>query len=184
MRNLYFVFSLLLGLSLGSKSAAIGTLGIVEDLLGCISSPCIPKKEFYAGGSIAVFLKVVAKVQERRITVVVSAPCYSACALFADKARPFVCIKQGASFGFHKSALWRLPKELESVAQEPMPIKESTGANAPLWFQNHGYRFNGYRDPEYSSDVKNYLDRRGGAPIEKFLMMSYKQAKKFWPVCQ
>ena len=63
--------------------------------------PCIIKRNL--GGNIVPFERAARAVRRgARQQVVIDGYCASACAIFADMARPHVCITKNAVFGFHK----------------------------------------------------------------------------------
>ena len=88
--------------------------------------------------------------------------CGSACATFADEARPNVCITQNAVFGFHKEKC-----SLYAWTREP-PADELTV----------------YTDPRFSTDIAMWVNKHGGYPVERVLLMNYDEAAAFWPQCK
>ncbi len=69
--------------------------------LNC-EEPCIVR--YNGGGYLAAFREAAHMVQGgARKSVIIDGECISACALFADLARPHVCITEHAVFKFHKA---------------------------------------------------------------------------------
>src|SRR3569623_1170953 len=62
---------------------------------------CIIKEN--VGGVITVFQAAARAVNKCNLQVVIAGPSYSACTIFADKAREHVCITPQAEFGFHQA---------------------------------------------------------------------------------
>lgn len=88
---------------LSPKSAAVGDeiQDTLVDALGCVGDPCVIDDN--PGGNALMFGKAAKLVHNGIIKqVVINGRCASACAYFADKARPHVCITKNAVLGFHK----------------------------------------------------------------------------------
>lgn len=117
------------------------------------------------GGNIKTFQYAADEVLENNWKIKIDGPCYSACAVFADKARPNVCITDKAVFGFHLGT-----KTVDVY------FKQSSG-DIPLKFRRKV-------PPPASSDIWEWLDKRGGFPSEGFLIMQRNEATAFWPVCK
>ena len=137
--------------------------------LGECADPCIIKPN--RGGSVETFRSAArGGLSGLEKQIVIGVPCISACAIFADLARPRVCIAEGAVFLFH-------------MARHPMlniewfTIKSiSTGfIGEPLIFI--------YSDPPQSPDIDAWVKSRGGYPKDRFLVMPFSTAKNFWPIC-
>lgn len=70
----------------------------VFGLWGC-RNPCVIKYD--GGGLIVAYVGVATQFLRNGKTLVIDGPCYSACAILADFARPNVCITSRATFQFH-----------------------------------------------------------------------------------
>jgi hypothetical protein len=105
------------------------------------------------GGSFSDFSAAATEVLETGKKVKIDGICLSSCAIFADEARPNVCITPRARFGFH---MMRDPDTKEFLG--PMPMSKDIND----WVMRRG----GY--PFSRSRLR---------------MMAFKDAKAFWPVC-
>jgi len=115
------------------------------------------------GGVIDDFKTAARAVNKSSLMVVIAGPCYSACTIFADKARTHVCITPNAEFGFHQASLSLIGRNGEIVGSEPDFLQ-------PL--------------PGNSSDIAKWVKAHGGYPSpEKLLVMPYAQALQFWNKC-
>jgi hypothetical protein len=129
------------------------------DVIGSTFScgePCIIENS--PGGYLDRFERAAKAVHrgERR-QIVIDGRCASACALFADLARPHVCITERAMLAFHKGS----------------------GGNLDLTEGLVTFRF----DPPQSKDIKQWVEQRGGYPTVGVLRMYSDQAVRFWPLC-
>ena len=89
-------------------------------LAGC-GEPC--RITFNGGGRVVDFEALAIAATEEGRDVVIDGPCGSACALFADLARPRVCIMPAASFHFHRVSDGSVPPDRPDIV---------------AWVQRHG----------------------------------------------
>lgn len=137
----------------------VGYIQLVEkpyvDTLFRCGDPCIIKENM--GGSADAFLFAAREILAgARSQVVVDGYCASACAYFADKARPRVCVTKNAVFAFHQGTL-----ELRDITEQ----------NDPRLIVVH------------SPDIEQWVKKRGGYPADGFLEMTFRDAKRLWPPC-
>lgn len=120
------------------------------------------------GGSVDKFMWAAADVLESGRQVKIAGRCVSACAIFADLARPNVCITNRAVFGFH-------------LATTTTMVFEKRGGLLYL-----GYRIT-FRvekgKPVVSSDIDQWVEHHGGW-TSRVLLMNAKEASAFWPMCK
>ncbi len=119
----------------------------------CNDNPCVITRN--GGGSVVAFEKLAARLVRTRERLEIVGPCYSACTMLADQARPFVCIREGAEFHIHQSMMFG-----------PGP---ENGLRAPV---------------RYSPDLDAYINNRGGQPTVGWLSIPYQTALLFWPACE
>lgn len=118
--------------------------------------PCVIR--YNAGGNVASFLGAAKAVQHgAREQVVIDGDCYSACVVFADIARKYVCVTPRAIFGFHKATL---------------NLEYSNGAVTRMSM-----------DTPHSSDITRWVYSRGGFPRQGYLYMNSHEATRFWRPC-
>lgn len=117
------------------------------------------------GGYAGIFLSAANEVQRHGWQIRIDGPCRSACALFADKARPNVCITARASFWFHMGR--RIIVYSQMYALLPSRPRE----------------FPVLEPPPQSADIDQWVQSHGGYPEHGFLTMSAKDALTFWPRC-
>jgi hypothetical protein len=125
--------------------------------LGCRGEPC--RITFSGGGEVTSFLRAAREVSQSGKLVIIDGPCYSACAMFADRARDSVCITSRAKFGFHQGY------ELGQIGDSKYYLLLR--------------RF----EPEHSSDIARWIKSNGGYPAKGMLTMSYRAASKVWRRC-
>ena len=132
-----------------------------EAAFGSCGTRCVIR--YNPGGAVHTFVAAALAVRagEKRL-VVIDGPCISACAVFADVARPKVCITDRAKFGFHKG--------------RDFAVQPRSGRKAVL-------RELGRRDPPHSRDIASWVQRNGGFPYEGLSVMNSKQARQFWRRC-
>ncbi|HEY4502188.1 MAG TPA: hypothetical protein VJJ20_03955 [Candidatus Paceibacterota bacterium] len=127
----------------------------IEQVFGKCGTPCIVHNS--PGGDALVFATAAASVR-RGDLVIIDGNCSSACSVFADFARPNVCITRKAAFGFHQGV-----------------DKYSDGSKV-------------YHLPIYSLDIMRYVVAEGGFPNtdhgEELLVMRYPDTMRFWPICK
>ena len=79
---------------------------------GC-GEPCVVAGN--DGGKLIDYVTLAASVLEEGRTVVIAGRCYSACALFADLARPQTCVLPTAEFLFHRASDETVPPDADDV---------------------------------------------------------------------
>ncbi len=114
------------------------------------------------GGFVPAFRAAARQVIFTGKRIRIDGFCGSACATFADDARPNVCITPNAVFGFHKER-----SSLYAWAHEPLTDEPTM-----------------YTDPRFSADIATWVNRHGGYPIERVLLMNNDEATAFWPRCK
>ena len=119
--------------------------------LGCSKVPCTVN--FNGGGTVRVFMKASLHARVYQVPTIIDGRCISACALFADWARPFVCVTALATMEFHKTYI-----------------------GSRLTYPR-------YLDPAHAADIDGWVLQHGGYKKETLLVMNYDEAKKFWPSC-
>jgi hypothetical protein len=137
---------------------------IFDKVLGSCGDPCIIK---YNGGGYTEEFEAAAKAvnSDYKKLVAINGPCYSACAVFADKARGHVCIGPRAVFGFHQIAV----------------VYRNADGTPWMTFPVGGYA--GKTIPPNSQDIVDWVNNHGGFPVQGLLLMRAAQASKFWRTC-
>ncbi|TSC63807.1 MAG: hypothetical protein G01um101491_452 [Parcubacteria group bacterium Gr01-1014_91] len=144
--------------------SALAALALCSAVTGCASVVDLPFSEVpmendtivdSGGGSVWVFAYAAREILRMGRHVRIDGSCDSACALFADLARPNVCITDRAVFGFHQLTITAGPAGATET-REPPPA---------------------------SPDIKAWVDARGGFPSEGLLVMNANEAIAFWPLC-
>ncbi len=73
---------------------------VVAQAFGDCGDPCVVR--FSPGGPNDIFTEAAKAVNDGgKKMVVIDGTCVSACTIFADKARPHVCVTENAVFAFH-----------------------------------------------------------------------------------
>ncbi len=152
-----------------------------EWIVGCAS---VPQEESFAkvfgrgtvtvtsntGGTVSTFVAAAEEVLSTGRRVRIDGRCDSACALFADLARPNVCITKKAVFGFHQ-----MTRVITFTSGETM-------RGIPLTTRVRSVEI---REPPHASpDIKAWVEKRGGFPMEGVLYMNAAEASAFWPTCK
>jgi hypothetical protein len=104
-----------------SKTVHSGDEAFADGFLAACGDPCWIG--FNPGGFVGSYQALARKVVATGRRVIINGPCSSACALFADKARPMVRITDAAVFGFHRTS-----------AETPMPLSGDIDG----WVSTHG----------------------------------------------
>ncbi len=142
----------------GARTDAVN----VRAALGNCGEPCVIS--FSQGGEVKTFQAAARAVRRgARKLVVIDGPCLSACVIFADIARSKVCITSRAKFGFHKATMLAV----YSYADGSTARVETLGR----------------KDPPHSRDIARWVRRKGGFPANGVLVMSYREARRFWRHC-
>lgn len=121
------------------------------------------------GGMVSTFLDAADEVVKTRRKVRIDGQCVSSCAVFADFARPNVCITERAVFKFHQTT-----RTLTFVSRETLrgiPIAERVRSVELR------------ESPPASPDILSWVEARGGFPSKGFLEMDATEAKSFWSLC-
>lgn len=156
---------------------------VLADTIGECGTECTIY--FNDGGLIDDFLEAARIIKRIGSRVAIAGPCYSACTIFADKARPQVCITKAAEFFFHQGRI----KAKHSLAL-PAP-----SAIARLLFNRGEVRDMAFifsfevvgriaTLDVYNPDISEWLHRHGGLPADGWLGMMHKEALAFWPRCK
>lgn len=153
--------------------------GVLETYFGCKpGNVCVIRAPVSHGGNVEIFEKAAEEVLATKTRVRIPANCDSACVLFATLARPYVCIMQTTSFGFHKFVKYRKNKGVED---SPPTV---FGARYIQWLNNNGFIRQYVFDPDYPPEVKKWLRERGGTKEGTMLYMTYKYARHIWLPCR
>lgn len=88
--------------------------GFVRGFLSACGDPCIIEDNH--GGFVVDYLALASEVNKQKLPVLIGGVCASACALFADLARPNVYIRTSVEFRFHKSSLESDPKMSDDIS--------------------------------------------------------------------
>lgn len=149
--------------------SANGNTTAFHKALGACDDPCMIKPN--SGGLVHLFRSAAEEVRGGlKKQIVIGVPCISACAIFADLARPHVCITSGAVFYFH------LARKLDINFNWFVMRTTNISPLSELLILR-------YSDPPQSPDIDAWVRSRGGYPKDAFLVMPFSVAKKFWPVC-
>jgi hypothetical protein len=122
----------------------------------CNVNPCVITYD--SGGLVAEYEHLSRRVRLTGLRIEIDGECYSACAILADKARPFVCLTHNARLFFHQTA-W----EGEDLQGNAVILR------APY--------------EGFSEDVNAWIELNGGQPLSGWLYMPFLEARKFWPSC-
>ena len=122
------------------------------------------------GGEVELFARAAEEVRKKAWEITIDGPCMSACAIFADKARPNVCVTENASFGFHKIII------TGELVRTPMPSN--------MKFRGRSRSFVIKEDPVLSADIAAWVAAHGGFPTKGMLTMNAATANAFWPMCK
>jgi hypothetical protein len=122
-------------------------------LFGYNKGTCVISNNY--GGEISEFLRAADEVHKEHLQCVIEGVCESACVIFADKARPNVCIDRDANFDFHLVADWKM----EYVGNKP--IKKVVR-----------YRF----PTEQSDDIKKWLSMQAPLQVDRFVILDSSRA--------
>jgi hypothetical protein len=130
----------------------------------CKGDPCIINGAL--GGNVEKHQQAAKAVRAgAKQLIMVTGPCYSACAIFLDEARERACITPRASFHFHKAMEYN--EKIVAGKTTKIPLK--------------------YFDPPHSNDIRKWVHARGGFPLtdltKKMLPLVWPETKQFWSVC-
>lgn len=126
---------------------------------------------FNPGGRIYHYIEQAHQIKKDNILLKIDGPCYSACTVAADKARPNVCITQRAVMQFHNGIALVPDAQYPDTVFRKIRMDISTA---------------------YSQDILEWVRGNGGFPgmtaekseLEKYLPMYYDQARRFFSVCK
>lgn len=139
-------------LALGAIALFTSHFDLVGHVFAGCGEPCVVREN--RGGAVHLFTSAAVAVHlGGRKQVIIDGYCHSACAMFADRARPHVCITPNATFGFHKKS----------------------------WVQN-GILTHG-DPTEHSKEIHQWVIARGGYPLVGIVQMDHREALRFWPFC-
>lgn len=168
---MFFVRILAAAASVAMLAACTATLPVVErdgayaQAFGSTSLEIFNNN----GGDPILFLSSADEVKRKKLQVRIIGLCFSSCALFADKARPNVCVTKNASFGLHK--MTTLTSQEISWTQNG--VKDRVA-----------FTLKSESDPPMSPDIAGWVEEHGGFPSKGFLFLSGKEElTKFWPLC-
>jgi hypothetical protein len=142
----------------------------ITTVFGECGHPC--RIRYEDGGNLQDFLDAAQFAKDMGRKFRISGGCYSACILFADKARQNICLEEGATFHFHTWATW---KEFKPSPFLNIFFPDKKGIR--------GFEFRVFYEPDHSPDIMQWLDENGPVPIYGWLDMSFEQASAFWQVC-
>jgi hypothetical protein len=162
--------AILSGISRGTCCALmilffVGILPVLmdKDPIGSVfncANPCVIKDS--PGGSFLRFSYAAqAALHGERSEIIIDGPCGSACAIFADVARDRVCVTLQALFLFHKGRVQ------VGISFFGIPL----GVDFAF-------------DPPASRDIREWVETKGGFPLEGMVEMPVEEAKKFWHSCK
>jgi hypothetical protein len=141
-----------------ATNATSPTKSPIELAFPSCGKPCIIT--FSKGGKLDDFAKAAISLKEDDM-VVIDGVCISACALFADVARPQVCVTPKAVFVFHAGYDHGLTRRDGS----PLRI-----------------------DPPHSLDIRRYVYELGGftesEEWSELPALAYPDTLDFWPLCK
>ncbi len=157
MKKWFIVLCAALALAFPASASA----GVLKNLFGCTGHSCTIAGNM--GGDVDTFTEAAHEALRKGVSVQIDGACYSACALFADLARPNVCVTRHAEFGFHQET-----------------VIYSYRGEAFITFEPGTY---GDSDPPHSPDILAWVYAKGGFPAQGLLMMRSAQAARFWPRC-
>jgi hypothetical protein len=155
---LIFLF-ILVSIAFMARPAKAQEWGDVEDPFPptCNENPCILTED--GGGYIEAYEQLAQRLRLTGWKLRIAGECYSACVILADKARPFVCITEGARFFIHQAFDWVMAPNDQNILEVRFPY------------------------PGFSEDVNAWIERNNGQPTTGWLYMPYDQALIFWPRC-
>lgn len=107
------------------------------------------------GGVIGDFLLLKQFMEKYKVKVVFDGPCISACTMLLRLPKDDMCVTKNASFWFH-------------LATHPDPKVADTASKALFDY--------------YPDWVRDFITERGGL-THNFIIMNYKDVKKFLPNC-
>jgi hypothetical protein len=84
-----------------------------DDPLAHCGDPCVIRDN--QGGHMMSFIFAARTLYMRKKVAVIEGDCKSACALFADLARPMVCISKDATLWFHKTSEETDPPQSQDI---------------------------------------------------------------------
>lgn len=114
------------------------------------------------GGKVDDFLLAAEDVLKTGRHIKIDGVCASACATFADKARPNVCVTRNAVFKFHLAA-WGT-------------FIQTSSSHRVTFFETR-------EPPPVSQDIEAWVAKHGGFPSKGFLLLTTEDALAFWPLC-
>lgn len=121
------------------------------------------------GGDVRIFTYAAEEVLRKGIKVRIDGRCDSACALFADLARPNVCVTENARFGFHKML------KSQTYTSSSMFMNATISTTVQTVQKRE--------DPPHSQDIATWVNNRWGFPSYGLLVMKAEDATEFWPTC-
>jgi hypothetical protein len=134
--------------TVGVVAYLVATMDPVYLAVGCTKSPCIVTHNY--GGNGGLFWIAAYSAKWREYKIIIDGRCESACALFADKARPNVCITKFATFGFHQGTKFTNGRRVD-------PDFHSN--DIYTWVQNNGgFPKNGMLKMKYNKAKKFWRD--------------------------
>ena len=121
-----------------------------------------------------LFVNAAREVLKNGWRIRIDVPCASACVVFADLARPNVCITSRAVFGFHKQTVTGTSTTINTLGGIPL--------------STHVSRVQSLEDLPLSPKLAEWVAGRGGFSAEndfnRVLKMYYPETASFWPMCK
>lgn len=115
---------------------------------------CTPVLRNDYGGNVQEYLEWADRLSASETVIEVWGVCASACTITMDRARKNFCVTERTELWFHQATV-------------------TVGGT---------FRF---RKPvDYSPDINQWIEDRGGQPLEGFLVMNAKEAQRFWKSCE
>lgn len=106
------------------------------------------------GGRLSDFYAAAEHVRAQQIPVRILGECKSSCVLFADRARPQVCVERTARMMIHAGRNANAKGEISFFLEMP-----------------------------FSGDLAAWIAARGGQPEAKWLTLQGDSLRSFWPIC-
>lgn len=154
MKSYTTLGALLVGALLSTPLAARETYSVIKEVFNCTSytEECVVKEN--PGGAVVAFIAAAFDILEHKTPVRIIGECASACTMFADKARPYVCVTQDTVMRFHAASKVEHGHVTERL------------------------------DVSYSDDLQAWINSRGGLPEEGLIVLAGDALLRYWPLCK
>ncbi len=160
---------LLMSGAVRADNSCLPTDNPIQQAFGDCGNPCRIRSSM--GGPVSIFRAAAEAVHKTRMRVIIDGVCPSGCPLFADWARPYVCITPNAVFLFHMARRY---------SQDDLTCTRSGTLEVHV---RENARIEEYNEPPHSQDIKDWAKPYGGFPIFNILPMYVSEAQRFWPLC-